>query len=74
MTSENHTQDIGGNETVDLTYSIQIGGANDATNGLFMSGSYNPGSNPTLSASYPGADALTGVIRDFYAIGSSRNY
>ena len=74
LTSENHTQDIGGNETVDLTYSIQIGGANDATNGLFMSGSYNPGSNPTLSASYPGADALTGVIRDFYAIGSSRNY
>lgn len=74
LTSENHTQDIGGNETVDLTYSIQIGGANDSTNGLFMSGSYNPGSNPTLSASYPGADALRGVIRDFYTIGSSRNY
>jgi type VI protein secretion system component Hcp len=36
LLSENHSLDIGGNETVDLTYSIQIGGANDTTRGLFM--------------------------------------
>jgi len=74
LTSENHTQDIGGNETVDLTYSIQIGGANDSTNGLFMSGSYNPGANPTLASSYPGANGLTTILTDFYKIGSARNY
>ena len=72
LTSENHTQDIGGNETVDLTYSIQIGGSNDATNGLFMSGSYATGSNPTLSNSYP--NGLSGLLTDFYKIGSARNY
>jgi hypothetical protein len=72
LTSENHTQDIGGNETVDLTYSIQIGGSNDSTNGLFMSGSYATGSNPTLSNSYP--NGLSGLLQDFYKIGSDRNY
>ncbi len=72
LTSENHTQDIGGNETVDLTYSIQIGGSNDSTNGLFMSGSYATGTNPTLSNSYP--NGLSGLLQDFYKIGSDRNY
>jgi len=72
LTSENHTQDIGGNETVDLTYSIQIGGSNDLTNGLFMSGSYATGNNPTLSNSYP--NGLSGLLTDFYKIGSDRNY
>jgi len=72
LTSENHTQDIGGNETVDLTYSIQIGGSNDNANGLFMSGSYATGSNPTLSNSYP--NGLSGLLQDFYKIGSDRNY
>ena len=72
LTSENHTQDIGGNETVDLTYSIQIGGSNDSTNGLFMSGSYTTGTNPTLSNSYP--NGLSGLLQDFYKIGSGRNY
>ena len=72
LTSENHTQDIGGNETVDLTYSIQIGGSNDNANGLFMSGSYATGTNPTLSNSYP--NGLAGLLQDFYKIGSGRNY
>lgn len=31
---------IGANKTVDLTFSSQIGGANDATNGIKVSGSY----------------------------------
>ena len=85
LTSENHTQDIGGNETVDLTYSIQIGGANDATNGLFMSGSYTTGTNMTLESGYalPLSDTSVGTayysglgytIANFYKIGSDRNY
>ena len=85
LTSENHTQDIGGNETVDLTYSIQIGGANDSTNGLFMSGSYTTGTNMALESGYalPLNDASQGTnyysglgytIANFYKIGNSRNY
>lgn len=72
LTSENHSTDIGGNETVDLTYSIQIGGANDNSNGLFMSGSYTTGSNPTLSNTYP--EGLSGLLTNFYGIGTARNY
>jgi hypothetical protein len=85
LTSENHTQDIGGNETVDLTYSIQIGGANDSTNGLFMSGSYATGVNMALESGYalPANDPSQGTafysglgytIANFYTIGSGRNY
>lgn len=74
LTSENHSQDIGGNEMVDLTYSIQIGGANDSSNGLFMSGSYDPANNYTLATSYPGTNGLSGIIADFYGIGTARNY
>lgn len=74
LTSENHTTDIGGNEMVDLTYSIQIGGANDTGNGLFMSGSYNPASNTTLASAYPGGSGFTGIVSGFYGIGTARNY
>jgi hypothetical protein len=81
LTSENHTTDIGGNETVDLTYSIQIGGANDTGNGLFMSGSYNSGVNTALEAAYPyggnvGADytGFASLVENFFKLGSSRNY
>jgi hypothetical protein len=85
LTSENHTQDIGGNETVDLTYSIQIGGSNDNANGLFMSGSYTTGTNMALESGYAlpandpsqGTDYYSGLgftIANFYKIGSGRNY
>jgi len=85
LTSENHTQDIGGNETVDLTYSIQIGGSNDNANGLFMSGSYTTGTNMALESGYalPLGDASFGTVNysglgftidNFYKIGSARNY
>lgn len=78
LTSESHSVDIGGNETVDLTYSIQIGGANDTGNGLFMSGSYNTGLNPSLEAAYPfggaGASGFGVLVNDFYKIGTARNY
>lgn len=40
LQSETYSENIGDNQTVDLTYTVQIGGANDTTAGLFMSGSY----------------------------------
>lgn len=63
LSSENFSTDIGGNQTVDLTYSVQIGGANDTTNGIFMSGSYTTGAAMTLLT-------LTG----FYKLGTAKNY
>ena len=38
--SETYSQNLGDNQTVDLTYTVQIGGANDIENGIFMSGSF----------------------------------
>jgi len=40
LQGETYSENIGDNQTVDLTYTVQIGGANDTTAGLFMSGSY----------------------------------
>ena len=36
--SQSFSSSIGSNKTVDLTFSTQIGGPNDAANGIFMSG------------------------------------
>lgn len=88
LTSENHSLDIGGNETVDLTYSIQIGGANDTLNGLFMSGSYSGGYNAYLESGYaPTTDLTNGkadaedltsgfanLVSGFFGQGTQRNY
>ena len=38
MDSQNLSSSIGDNKTVDLTFSAQIGGPQDATAGIFMSG------------------------------------
>jgi hypothetical protein len=40
LDSETFSNSIGDNESVDMTFSTQIGGANDQNNGLFMTGSY----------------------------------
>jgi hypothetical protein len=40
LDSQNFSQDLDGNETVDLQFSAQIGGANTQTAGIFISGSY----------------------------------
>ena len=61
------------------------GGANDSTNGLFMSGSYTTGTNMSLESGYalPLGDTSVGTnyysglgytIANFYKIGSARNY
>ena len=42
LNSETYSENLGDNQTVDLTFGLQLGGANDTTNGVFMSGSYNP--------------------------------
>ena len=63
LNSESFSTDIGGNQTVDLTYNVQIGGANDTNNGIFMSGSYTTG------------DAMTiGTLTGFYKLGTAKNY
>ena len=40
LDSQDFSQDLDGNETVDLQFSAQIGGANTQTAGFFISGSY----------------------------------
>jgi len=85
LVSENHSVDIGGNETVDLTYSMQIGGSNDTVNGLFMSGSYLSTElyegNLKLQQAYPLLDAggnantgFSGLVANFFRPGIKRNY
>jgi hypothetical protein len=53
LDSENVSSDIGSNKSVDLTYTTQIGGPEDTTHGVFISGIFNGGTqiqktnNPT---------------------------
>ncbi len=57
---ESYSQNLGDNQTVDLTYSVQIGGANDANNGLFMSGSYN------------GTTQADSIVKNFFKLGTGK--
>lgn len=41
LDSVGYSSSIGANKTIDLTFSTQIGGVNDNTNGIQMSGSYS---------------------------------
>ena len=56
LNSETYSENLGDNQTVDLTFGLQLGGANDTGNGVFMSGSYNP-------------DA---IISGFYKLGTGK--
>jgi len=58
LQSETYSESLGDNQTVDLTYTVQCGGANDTENGLFMSGSANF------------ANDL--VVQNFYKLGSNK--
>ena len=40
LEGESYSASIGDNETVDITFSTQLGGSNDTSNGIFMRGSY----------------------------------
>ena len=70
LDSETFTNAIGDNETVDMTFTTQIGGANDTTNGLFMEGNYPRyrtlpywplGKSKEADAAYKGAHATAWV-------------
>lgn len=63
LESETFSSAIGDNQTVDMTFSTQVGGSNDTENGLFMDGSYwrfptlnyfPLGSQKTSDAAYKG--------------------
>ena len=63
LDSENFSSAIGDNQTVDITFSTQVGGANDTENGLFIEGSYHRfstinyfplGKNKTKDGAYKG--------------------
>lgn len=56
LSSENYSENLGDNQTVDLTFGLQLGGANDTQNGVFMSGSYP-------------ADS---IVTDFYKLGTGK--
>lgn len=54
--SETYSENLGDNQTVDLTYTVQIGGANDIENGIFMSGSFT-------------ADS---IVNNFFKLGTAK--
>lgn len=56
LSSETYSENLGDNQTVDLTFNLQLGGANDNQNGVFMSGSY-------------AADA---IVTGFYKLGTGK--
>jgi len=58
LQSETYSQNIGDNQTVDLTYTVQLGGANDTTAGLFMSGSYE--------------NSLDSITSGFFKLGTAK--
>ena len=56
LTSENYSENLGDNQTVDLTFGLQLGGANDTQNGVFMSGSY----------------PVDNIVTDFFKLGTGK--
>ena len=58
LQTETYSENLGDNQTVDLTYTVQLGGANDTTAGLFMSGSY--------------AASLDSITSGFFKLGTAK--
>jgi hypothetical protein len=56
LSSETYSENLGDNQSVDLTFNLQLGGANDTQNGVFMSGSY----------------AADNIVKDFYKLGTGK--
>jgi len=59
LVSETYSEAIGDNQSVDITYTVQLGGANDTAAGVFLSGSYDNTQ----------ADE---IVRKFYVPGTGR--
>lgn len=58
--SESYSETLGDNQTVDITYTVQLGGANDIENGLFMSGSFT--SDSIINNFFKLGTAKTGIV------------
>ncbi len=58
LQSETYSESIGDNQSVDLVYTVQVGGANDTTNGVFMSGNYK--------------DQLDSITSGFFKLGTAK--
>lgn len=58
LQTETYSENLGDNQTVDLTYTVQIGGANDTANGVFMSGSYK--------------NSLDSITSGFFKLGTAK--
>jgi len=56
LDTENFSNSIGDNQTVDISFSTNVGGANDQSNGLFIDGNYEAFSS---LANFP-----MGVLKD----------
>ena len=52
LDNESFSSDIGSNKTVDLTFTSQIGGPEDQTKGVFISGSFNGHANTPSNYSF----------------------
>jgi hypothetical protein len=65
LDSENYTSTVGDNKTVDLTFSVQIGGSDDLSNGVFISGKEGAtgvdGVGAAIKGVPPGWTGLNGV-------------
>ena len=59
LVSETYSEAIGDNQTVDITYTVQLGGANDTTAGVFMSGSAN-------------STQIDTVVKEFFKLGTGK--
>jgi hypothetical protein len=57
LVSETYSEAIGDNQSVDITYTVQLGGANDTAAGVFMSGSF---------------DQPDEVITEFFKLGTGK--
>lgn len=59
LESENYSSSIGDNKTVDLTFSTQVGGADDMHNGLFIYGKESADGNAGLPPAWTGVNGST---------------
>ncbi len=72
LESENYSSSLGDNKTVDLTFTTQIGGADDLHNGLFIYGKESTDGNEGLPPAWTGVngsteDAVSGYLFGYRA-------
>jgi len=72
LESENYSSSLGDNKTVDLTFTTQIGGADDLHNGLFLYGKESTEGNNGLPPAWTGLngsteDAISGYLFGYRA-------